>query len=122
MSGNYLDRYGRKATFCHRLPPLFKLLVTLLVVIVGVAVPLEYWPIHGMLVPLLFIAHSLARIPLSYVWRRLAIFLPMVMVLSLSLPLAQGFRAGWEIGATILVRSTVAFLATLWLINVMPFD
>lgn len=122
MAGNYLDRYGRSATFCHRLPPLFKLLATLAVIIIGVSVPIEHWPIHGILISLLFIAHSFARIPLAYVWRRLAVFLPMVMILSLSLPMAQGFRAGWEIGATILVRSTVAFLATLWLVNVMPFD
>ena len=122
MAGNYLDRYGRSATICHRLPPTLKLLATLAVVIVGVSVPIRYWPVEGIIASLLFIAHGLAGIPLSYVARRLAIFLPMVMILSLSLPLAQGFRSGWEIGGAILVRSTVAFLATLWLVNVMPFD
>jgi cobalt/nickel transport system permease protein len=122
MPGNYLDRFGRSATICHRLPPAFKLVATVAIVAIGVSVPIRYWPVEGALASLLFVAHALAEIPLAYVARRLAIFLPMVVMLSLSLPLAQGFQAGWEIGFAILVRSTVAFLATLWLVNVMPFD
>jgi cobalt/nickel transport system permease protein len=122
MPSNYLDRYGRSASICHRLPPKLKLLLTVAVIAAGVSIPVAYWPALGALASLTFIAHSLARIPLKYLARRLAIFMPMVIVLSISLPLAQGFRSGWEIMAGILFRSTVAFLAMLWLVNVMPFD
>ncbi|MGH7128922.1 MAG: energy-coupling factor transporter transmembrane component T family protein, partial [Planctomycetaceae bacterium] len=43
-------------------------------------------------------------------------------MLSFSVPLAEGLRGGWEIMAAILLRSTLSFLAVLWLVNVTPFD
>ena len=122
MPSSYLDRYGRGRTVCHRWPPRFKLLLTLAVVVTGVSIPPEYWHAQTALMALTFIGHSLAQIPLAYIGRRLALFLPAVVVLSMSFPLASGFAAGWEIMAAILLRSTLAFLAALWLINVMPFD
>jgi cobalt/nickel transport system permease protein len=122
MSSEYLDRYGRRASVCHRLPPKLKLLLALGVILVGSSIPVEYWPVQGVLACIVFAGHSLARIPLAYLGRRLAIFLPMVFVLSISLPASQGFGAGWEIMVAILFRSTLAFLAALWLVNVMPFD
>lgn len=122
MTSSYLDRYGRWRTVCHRLPARLKLFVTLAVVITGVSLPAEHWPVHGALGSLVFMGHTLARIPLAYIGRRLAWFLPMVFILSMSLPLAQGFASGWNIMAAIMFRSTLAFLALLWLVNVMPFE
>ncbi len=118
----YIDRYGRSRSICHRLPALAKLIMAITVVVVGVSIPVELWPIQGVLVGIVFMAHSLARIPLSYLLRRLALFLPMLFVISLALPASQGFQSGWPIMMRILFRSTVAFLTVLWLINVMPFD
>jgi cobalt/nickel transport system permease protein len=119
---NYLDRYGRNRSLCHRLPPRLKLLLTLGVVLAGVSIPVRFWPAYGVLMSLVFIGHSVAHIPLSYLARRLAIFMPMVCMLSLSVPISQGFAAGWEIMAGILFRTTLSFVAMLWLVNVMPFD
>ena len=122
MSSNYLDRYGRARTVCHRLPPKLKIALTLAVVLAAALVSPLLWPVHGVLAVVVFIGHTLARIPLSYLARRLAFFLPMVLVLSISVPLASGFERGWEIMWGILFRSSVAFLAVVWLVNVMPFD
>jgi cobalt/nickel transport system permease protein len=122
MTSSYLDRYGRAQTICHRLPALVKLILALSVVIAGVCLPARLWPAQGVLISLVFIAQSLARIPLAYIFRRLAFFLPLVVAISISVPLSQGFRAGWDMTAAILFRSTLAFLALLWLVNVMPFD
>ena len=72
---NYLDRYGRNRSLCHRLPPRLKLLLTLGVVLAGVSIPVKYWPAHGVLMSLVFIGHSVAHVPLSYLARRLAIFM-----------------------------------------------
>jgi cobalt/nickel transport system permease protein len=123
---NYLDRYGRSKSLCHRLPPRLKILLTLAFILAAMAVPARhmagYWPAHGVLASLIFAGHSLARIPLAYLGRRLAIFLPVVLAFSLAIPLSQGFAAGWEMAAAIFARSTLAFLAVLWLVNVMPFD
>jgi cobalt/nickel transport system permease protein len=122
MSSSYWDRYGRSVSVCHRLPPRVKLALALAVIAAGLSIPIRYWPAHGVLLCLIFAGQSLAGIPLEYLARRLAVFLPMVGLLSISLPAAHGFSAGWEIMAAILVRSTLSFLALLWLVNVMPFD
>ena len=122
MTTSYLDRYGRSRTVCHRLPAGVKLFLTAAVIATGLWLPAERWPAYGALASLVLIGHSLARIPLAYLGRRLAIFLPMVFLFSLSVPLSQGFLAGWEIMAAIFLRSSLAFLALLWLVNVMPFD
>lgn len=122
MTSGYLDRYGRARSVCHRLLPASKLLLALAVILTALAIPAELWPVQGVLATLVFFGLSLAQVPMSYITRRLAIFLPMLFLLSLSLPLSQGFATGWELMFSILLRSTVAFLATLWLVNVMPFE
>lgn len=119
---DYIDRYGRSRSLCHRLPALAKLVMAITVVLVGVSIPVELWPLQGVLMGIVFMGHSLARIPMSYLVRRLALFLPMLFLISLALPASQGFSSGWPIMIRILFRSTVAFLSVLWLINVMPFD
>jgi len=122
MSSSYLDRYGRSKSICHRLPARLKIVLTLAVVVTGISIPVELWPIQGVLACLVFAGHSLANIPMMYLFRRLAIFLPMLLLLSISLPATQGFSAGWEIMFAIQFRSTLAFISLLWLVNVMPFD
>ncbi|MCH7987671.1 MAG: cobalt ECF transporter T component CbiQ [Planctomycetes bacterium] len=123
MSSSYLARYGRSKSICHRLPARLKIVLTLAVVAAGISIPVELWPIQGVLACLVFAGHSFARIPMTYLLRRLAIFLPMLLLLSISLPATQGFSAaGWEIMASILFGSTLAFISLLWLVNVMPFD
>lgn len=119
---NFLDRYGRAQTVCHALPAGVKLLLALAVVLAALAVPPRMWPLSGVLITVCFIGHTLARIPMSYLLRRLTLFLPLVVVMSVSIPATQGFRAGWEIMTAILMRSTASFLAALWLVNVMPFE
>jgi len=122
MSSGYWDRFGRRQSVCHRLPAAVKLLLTLGVAVLGMLVPVRFWPVHGLLAMLVFVGHTLAQIPMRYLLRRLALFLPVVILFSLSIPISQGLQAGWEKMAAILFRSTLAFLAILWLISVMPFE
>ena len=122
MSANDWDRYGRRSTVCHRLPSAVKLLLTVGVVLVGMLVPPGSWPVHGVLAMLVFTGHTLARVPMRYLLRRIGLFLPVVVMISLSIPISQGFAAGWEVMAAILFRSSLAFVSILWLISVMPFD
>ena len=119
---SYLDRYARGATVCHRWPASLKLLLAFAVTLTSVLLPHQAWPAQGVLACFVFAGHSLAGIPFDYLLRRLLAFAPLVMMMSLALPLSQGFAAGWEVMLSILCRSGVAFLAGLWLINVMPFD
>jgi cobalt/nickel transport system permease protein len=78
--------------------------------------------VHGCLACLVFVAHSVAEIPVRYLLQRIALLLPLVSLLALAAPLSRGFAAGWETAAGIVMRSLVAFLAALWLVNTTPFD
>jgi cobalt/nickel transport system permease protein len=119
---DYLDRYGRARSVCHRLPPLMKLFLSLAAIAVGMSLPPAHWPAHGSLLCVLFAGLSLARIPFRYVARRVAGFLLLALMFGIAVPLSQGFRGGWEIMAGIVFRGTESFLAGLWLVNVIPFD
>lgn len=119
---SFWDRYGRSVSVCHRLPPVVKLFLTAGVIIAGVAIPIEFWPAYGVLACLVFMAHSVAGIPFLWLMKRLLIFLPFLGSMAISLPLSQGFDRGWDLALTILFRGTLAFTASLWLVNVMPFE
>ena len=119
---DFWDRYGRSVSICHRMPPILKLTLAVGVIVAGVAIPVRYWPAYGVLGCLVFAGHSIAGIPLSYLIKRLLIFLPFVGSMAISLPLSQGFDRGWDLMLQIVFRGCLAFLASLWLVNVMPFE
>lgn len=119
---DFWDRYGRSVSICHRLPPLLKLLLAISVIVAGVAIPVRYWPAYGVLGCLVFAGHSIAGIPLGYLIKRLLIFLPFVGSMAISLPLSQGLDRGWDLMLQIMFRGSLAFLVSLWLVNVMPFE
>lgn len=122
MPADFLDRFSRGSTVCHRLPPRLKVVLTLVVIVLSVALPASQWPAQGCLVCLVFAALSLAEIPIAYLVRRVLMFLPLVAMTALAVPLAHGFASGWQTAVGIVIRSVVAFLAALWLVNSTPFD
>jgi len=119
---DFWDRYGRSVSVCHRLPPVLKLVLAVSVIVAGAAIPVRYWPAYGVLGCLVFVGHSIAGVPFGYIIKRLLLFLPFIGSMAISLPLSQGFDRGWDLMLTILFRGTLAFLVSLWLVNVMPFE
>lgn len=119
---DFWDRYGRSVSICHRMPPLLKLGLAISVIVAGVAIPVLYWPAYGVLGCLVFAGHSIAGIPLGYLVKRLLIFLPFVGSMAISLPLSQGLDRGWDLMLQIMFRGCLAFIVSLWLVNVMPFE
>lgn len=107
---------------CHRWPPIVKLLAALAMILAATCVPLTQGPLVGLIACVIFFAHTLARIPLAYVARRMLFFLPPLFLMAVSLPLSQAGQKGWLLFVTILVRGTLSFSSALWLVNVMPFD
>ena len=122
MPGDFLDRYSRGGTVCHRMSPRLKIVLTMAVIVGCALLPLSNWPLFGCLASLVFAAHTLAEIPIAYLVRRLALFLPIVLMTALAVPLSRGFAGGWQMAGTVVVRALVAFLAALWLVNTTPFD
>lgn len=119
---SFWDRYGRAASPCHRLPPVAKIFLAVSIIVAGAAIPIEFWPAYGVLGCVVFAGHSIARVPMGYLIKRLLIFFPFILSMAISLPLSQGFERGWDLMLTILFRGLLAFLVSLWLVNVMPFE
>ena len=44
---------------CHRLPPRLKLLLTVAVIVLGVSIPVEFWPAQGVLASLVAVTRSM---------------------------------------------------------------
>jgi cobalt/nickel transport system permease protein len=122
MPGDFLDRYSRGGTICHRMSPRLKIVLTLAVIALCALLPVSNWPLYGCLASLVFVAHTLAEIPIAYLARRLALFLPFVLMTALAVPLSRGFAGGWQTAGTVVIRAVVGFLAALWLVNTTPFD
>ncbi|HLJ11243.1 MAG TPA: cobalt ECF transporter T component CbiQ [Planctomycetaceae bacterium] len=122
MPADFLDRFSRGNTVCHRMPARLKIVLTLSVIFVSIVLPASYWPAQGCLACLVFAALSLAEIPIAYLARRILLILPLVLMTALAAPLSHGFASGWETAFGIVFRTLVAFLAALWLVNTTPFD
>lgn len=98
-----------------------KLLLAASVIGAGLVIPVRHWPAHGLLATLVFLGQTSAGIPMRYLARRMALFLPLLLLFALSLPLGQGIEKGGPIAATIVVRGVLAFLTMIWLVHVLPF-
>lgn len=107
---------------CHRLSAGARLSLTFAVVLAALLTPIEFWPLHGILACLIFAGQTLANIPLGYLSYRLAFFLPPVTLVALSFPMSQGFQTGWSVSFAILIRATLALMAGIWMVRVLPFE
>ena len=119
---DYLDRYARRRSVCHRLPNSLKIAITLGFILCALSIPLDRWPILGALLVFIYFGLTLAGVPLRYLGRRLLLFVPMMVLLTISLPASQGFVRGWDLMGVIILRSSVSLFSAIWLVNVLPFD
>ena len=98
---DYLDRFGRGQSLCHRWPPMLKLLVAVSMILAATCVPMSRGPLVGLVACAIYFAHTLARIPMAFVAKRLMFFWPPLLLMSLSLPLSQAGRSGWTMSVFI---------------------
>ncbi len=92
------------------------------IVLAVVLTPPEFWPLSGLWGCFIFAGQTLAKIPVRYLVHRLMIFVPPVLLVALSFPMSQRFQTGWSVGAAILIRSTLALMAGVWMVHVLPFE
>jgi cobalt/nickel transport system permease protein len=97
------------------------LVFALTTIIVGALLPVELWPIHGVLLVVVFILLTLWDIPIAWIWRRLKWFVPLITLFAISVPLSQGFGSGLELMTAIIIRGTLSFMTVLWLSRAVPF-
>jgi cobalt/nickel transport system permease protein len=108
-----------------------KLLFGLALILTISLVPPGLWPVatdvpislvHLGVALLLTLAIALSGIPWSYVLVRLAAMTPLVLFISLTVPISRGFEAGWHLMAGILAKGLLSFTVVLLLVNTTPFD
>lgn len=121
LQTDHSSRQLAPASPCHALPAGAKLSLTLVTIIVAGLIPLEHWPAQGLLLAVVFTGLSLAGVTIRYLARRLALFLPLLLVFGLAVPASDGGEAAWNWTISLWLRCLVAFLAGLWLIHVLPF-
>lgn len=103
------------------LSPSAKLGLTLAVIVTSGLISLENWPIQGLLLGLVFAGLSLAEVSLRYLLRRVAMFIPLLLVFGISLPAGPMNELAWGWTISLWMRCLISFLAGLWLIHVLPF-
>ncbi len=82
----------------------------------------EAWPVHGLLMILLWLSAVLCGAEFEPMLRRLLLFLPFVFAIGIGVPVTQDGEWAWTWSLTILSRSLVAFFAGLWLVHALPFQ
>lgn len=133
MTGRHdpLDRYSSQgATLLHRADARVTLLAAAALVLLFSFTPPSVWPAPaGVSVSLVHVFGAIALallmvwagIPLAYAFTRLAVFVPLLAAVAVSVPLARGFdAAGWSYMGQALIRGTLAFATLLVLANVTP--
>jgi cobalt/nickel transport system permease protein len=124
MRLEFLERYNEGAGPLHRLDARAKLVATLAFVVLVVATPVGWWrPLAAEALALAFVV-GLSGVPPRALLVRWLGFFVLVGFLALMVAVAHPRRA--ELGVavvllTILAKNSLAFLATLVLVNVTPF-
>lgn len=121
MNADYLDRFSRGNSVCHRWSVHRKLGLTLAFILASLLIPVGFWPLQGILLCLIFVLQTIAGIPLRYLVQRLAGFVPLVGIFAVTLWLGKPGDGG-DLAWNLLLRSTVSFMAGVWLVNTTPFS
>jgi cobalt/nickel transport system permease protein len=124
MRLDFLERYCERDGPLQRLDPRVKLVATLAFVVLVVATPVGWWPPLVAEALVLAFVVGLSGVPPRMLASRWLGFLALVGFLALMVAPAHPRRAELGVGtvlASILAKNSLAFLATLVLVNVTPF-
>jgi len=138
MHHSFIDRFSRGTTFIHGIDPRAKVLFFLPLVVLINLTPIEWAPVFVGCAGLLTVLALLARVPLSYLAKRLLIVLPFVLVIIAFLPFMSRGEIAWSIefrglrlGVTreglatalnVLVKAVLCVFALLLLVSTTRFD
>ncbi len=106
----------------HRIDARWKIVAAVLLVVVTVCVPRGYWPAYVVLGSLAVGVYTVARLPVGYLLRRLAVAMPLVVLVAAGAPLSRGLDGGFEFAALVVVRALLALTFMVTLVGTTPFD
>ncbi len=116
------DHRQRDQGIAQRIDARWKILATAVLVVATVAVPRAYWPAYLVLAGLAGGGYALARLPIGYLLKRLAVAMPLVVLVAAGAPLSRGLEGGFEFAALIVVRALLALVFMVTLIGTTPYD
>jgi cobalt/nickel transport system permease protein len=119
MRHDFLDRYSRLDGPLHRLPAGLKLAAALGLAIAIVSVPPTCWVCYAGAAVFLTGAAVLSRIPAAFIVRRLLLFEPFVLGISL---LALFRPGGAALFVSLILKSTFCLFTVILLSNTTPFS
>jgi cobalt/nickel transport system permease protein len=119
MRHDFLDRYSRLDSPIHRLPPAFKVVVSLALVLTLLVVPSSRLAVLGAVAAFLLAVAGLSGIPWRFLVRRLLLlelFVLGVAVMALFQP------GGWRLFLFLVAKCTLCLLVMVLLSNTTPFS
>jgi cobalt/nickel transport system permease protein len=122
MQAGITDNLARGRSVIHRIDARWKILASVALVIATVAVPLARWPAYLVLAGLAVGIYVAARLPARYLVKRLAVAMPLVVLVAAGAPLSRGLDGGFEFAAQIIVRALLALSFMVTLVGTTPYD
>lgn len=110
MRHSFLDKYSYLDSLVHRIPPLSKIVFSLIILLCILATPVVWW-VYGIYFLSLFFLVLVSRVPLIFVLKRSMVVIPFVLLVSIFIPFFE--KNGVEI---VLITFTRAYLSMLTLI------
>jgi len=122
MQAEFADNLGRGRSVVHRLDARWKVLATAALVIATVVMPLAWWPAYLGLAAVALGSYAAARLPVGYLLRRLAVAMPMVVLVAAGAPLSRGLDGGLAFAGQIIIRAALALVFMITLVGATPYD
>jgi len=121
MNHAFLDRYSNLNSLIHKLDPRTKIITSLLFIIfVTTTAPQDYLSFAAYAF-IIFVVVFLSTVSLSYVLKRIIVIIPFVLFVAIFLPFANKDQQGWIIFWSVMIKSSLAVLATIMLSSTTNF-
>jgi len=121
MKHDFLDKYSKLGSVIHELDPRTKIITFLLFIIFVITTAPHDYLSFAAYAAIIFIVVLLSRVPLSYVFKRVLVIIPFVLLVALFLPFANKGPEGWTIFWNVIIKSFLAVLATIMLSSTTRF-
>jgi len=121
MKHDFLDKYSKLESVIHKLDPRTKIITFLLFVIFVITTAPHDYLSFAAYAAIIFIVVLLSKVPLSYVFKRVLVIIPFVLLVALFLPFANKGPEGWTIFWNVIIKSFLAVLATIMLSSTTRF-
>lgn len=121
MKHSYPDAYSHIDSFIHRIEPRIKLIVFFTFILTVIFTPLNSFVCFGLYGLVLVGLIVISRVPLGFIFERIAVILPFILMVSIFMPF-MAHRDGFLLFGNILLRALLSSLCMVILMSSTPFS